>query len=511
MRQVSNCLAARRRHRPGGVRRRAHSCSTPPAFEAEYIHGDIGWEFWCKEGDALPARTLELLRSTDCAFFGAITSKPAAEATARTGAGAAGQGSHLPQPHRAHAPTARPVHLPAALHGASRGNPLNYRENIDLVVFRENTEGMYIGVEFPARARGVLPASRRWSASRRTPPSPSAASRRKGSRRIVRRGFRIRREARTAQGDRGPQGQRAARHLRRVSRGGPGSGGATIRSIEFDTANVDAMCMWLLKNPQNYDVIVTTNLFGDILSDLCAQLVGGMGFGYSGNIGDHYAVFEPTHGSAPKYAGLNKVNPLAAILAAKMMLEWLGEGGKAAQHRAGGCRRGGAGRSADLRYGRHGDNHADGRSGRRGAGPGPVRRTEMANHVRVLATLNIVFGALGVLGALIVLAIFGGIAALVGSGVGNTGDLPPEAAAPVVGVVGAGICVFILVLSLPGIITGIGLLRYCEWARVVGIVLSAISLPAVPFGTALGVYGLWVLLNGETVRLFANARAMPVR
>jgi isocitrate/isopropylmalate dehydrogenase len=100
--------------------------------------------------------------------------------------------------------------------------------------------------------------------------------------------------------------------------------------IAFDEANVDAITMWLLKNPQNYDVIVTTNLFGDILSDLCAQFVGGMGFGYSGNIGDRYAVFEPTHGSAPKYAGLDKVNPLATILAAKMMLEWLGEAEKAA-------------------------------------------------------------------------------------------------------------------------------------------------------------------------------------
>jgi 3-isopropylmalate dehydrogenase len=89
--------------------------------------------------------------------------------------------------------------------------------------------------------------------------------------------------------------------------------------------------MWLLKNPGNYDVIVTTNLFGDILSDLCVQLVGGMGFGYSGNIGDRYAVFEPTHGSAPKYAGQNKVNPLATILAARMMLEWLGESGRAAE------------------------------------------------------------------------------------------------------------------------------------------------------------------------------------
>jgi 3-isopropylmalate dehydrogenase len=87
--------------------------------------------------------------------------------------------------------------------------------------------------------------------------------------------------------------------------------------------------MWLLKNPHNYDVIATTNLFGDILSDLCAQLVGGMGFAYSGNIGSKYAVFEPTHGSAPKYAGKNKVNPLATILAAMMMLDWLGETEKA--------------------------------------------------------------------------------------------------------------------------------------------------------------------------------------
>ena len=100
---------------------------------------------------------------------------------------------------------------------------------------------------------------------------------------------------------------------------------ARYPQIQFDTANVDAMCMWLLKNPNSYDVIVTTNLFGDILSDLCAQLVGGMGFAYSGNIGSKYAVFEPTHGSAPKYVGLDKVNPLATILAAMMMVEWLGE------------------------------------------------------------------------------------------------------------------------------------------------------------------------------------------
>jgi isocitrate/isopropylmalate dehydrogenase len=95
--------------------------------------------------------------------------------------------------------------------------------------------------------------------------------------------------------------------------------------IEFWETNVDAMAMWLIKNPQDYSVLVAENLFGDIISDLAAQLVGGLGFACSGNIGDDYAVFEPTHGSAPKYTGMYKVNPIAMLLATKMMMEWLGE------------------------------------------------------------------------------------------------------------------------------------------------------------------------------------------
>jgi 3-isopropylmalate dehydrogenase len=83
--------------------------------------------------------------------------------------------------------------------------------------------------------------------------------------------------------------------------------------------------MWMLKNPDNYDVMVAPNLYGDIISDLAAQMVGGLGFGCSGNIGENLGVFEPSHGSAPKYTGLYKVNPIATILAAKMMLDWLGE------------------------------------------------------------------------------------------------------------------------------------------------------------------------------------------
>jgi isocitrate/isopropylmalate dehydrogenase len=83
--------------------------------------------------------------------------------------------------------------------------------------------------------------------------------------------------------------------------------------------------MWLVKNPQDSDVLVSSNMFGDIISDLAAQIVGGLGFAASGNIGDQFAVFEPTHGSAPKYAGQYKVNPIAMIRSVKLMLDWLGE------------------------------------------------------------------------------------------------------------------------------------------------------------------------------------------
>ncbi|MCL4402562.1 MAG: isocitrate/isopropylmalate dehydrogenase family protein [Acidobacteria bacterium] len=295
-------------------------------FPAEYIHGDIGWEFWKSEGDALPARTVDLLRSTDCAFFGAITSKPAAEAERELAPELQGRGFTYRSPI---VRMRQMLDLYTCLRPckAFASNPLNYREDIDLAVFRENTEGMYIGVEFTEVPDAFYPALNRI-------PREAAISirsiTREGSRRIVEAAF----EYAIRHGRR----KVTAVHKANVLRATCGlfleaarEVAAKYPGIQFDTANVDAMCMWLLKNPSNHDVILTTNLFGDILSDLCAQLVGGMGFAYSGNIGDKYAVFEPTHGSAPKYAGLNKVNPLAAILAAKMMLEWLGESAKACE------------------------------------------------------------------------------------------------------------------------------------------------------------------------------------
>ena len=291
-------------------------------FEAEYLHGDIGWEFWRREGEALPARTLELLRTTHCAFFGAITSKPGAEAARDLAPELQDQGLSYRSPI---VRMRQMLDLYICLRPcrALAGNPLNYRPEVDLVVFRENTEGMYIGVEFPQ----VPEAFRQEPAMQRIPADAAISIRsvtRKASRRIV--------EAAFQYAVKNGRRKVTAVHKANVLRATCGvfleaaqEVAARYPRIEFDTANVDAMGMWLLKNPRNYDVIATTNLFGDILSDLCAQLVGGMGFGYSGNIGDTYGVFEPTHGSAPKYAGLKKVNPLAAILAAAMMVEWLGE------------------------------------------------------------------------------------------------------------------------------------------------------------------------------------------
>jgi 3-isopropylmalate dehydrogenase len=102
-------------------------------------------------------------------------------------------------------------------------------------------------------------------------------------------------------------------------------------AIALSSTNIDAQTMWLTKNPEEYGVVVASNLFGDVISDAFAGLIGGLGFAASGNIGDEVAVFEPTHGSAPKYAALDPpiVNPIAMFLSAVMMLEHVGEIGKA--------------------------------------------------------------------------------------------------------------------------------------------------------------------------------------
>jgi hypothetical protein len=130
----------------------------------------------------------------------------------------------------------------------------------------------------------------------------------------------------------------------------------------------------------------------------------------------------------------------------------------------------------------------------------------MQQHVKVLAVLHIVLGGLGVLGAIVVMMVFGGIAAVLGVSDQGVGAVAFPAW---IGIIGGIIMVVVLVVSLPGLIAGIGLLSYQPWARILTIVLSALELPAFPFHTALGIYGLWVLLSNEGTALFS--RPAPAR
>lgn len=300
-------------------------------LDAEYLHGDIGWQFWKNEGNPLPDRTIEILRQTDSCLFGAITSLPKEEAQRELIPDLQNKGLvysspivRLRQEFNLHT-NLRPCK-------AYAGNPLNFRDDIDLVVFRENTEDMYVGVEFHPLPQDVLdvvskhvPKMSRFAG---TPLDEIAVSLRintkAASRNIVTQAFEYARKHgyKTVTIVEKPNvlretGGLVLREARKVADNYPG--------IDLWETNIDAMCMWLVKNPQNYGVLVATNMFGDIISDLCAQLIGGLGFASSANIGDDYAVFEPTHGSAPKYAGQYKVNPMAMLLTCKLMLDWLGE------------------------------------------------------------------------------------------------------------------------------------------------------------------------------------------
>jgi len=302
--------------------------------DAEYVYGDIGWDFWCREGNALPDRTKKLLKETDACLFGAITSKPKKDADAELDPALRGKGlSYFSPIVRLRQEFDLYTNLRPCK--AYPGNPLNYKENIDLVIFRENTEGLYAGVEFrplPDVVRNALATHSKFKPFANVPADEIAVSTRimtkNGCRRIVKAAFDYARA----------KNRKSVTLIEKpnVLRETGGLMLETAREVAMDfpdivfkDANVDAICMWLLKNPFDYEVLVAENLFGDIISDLAAQLVGGLGFACSGNIGTNYAVFEPTHGSAPKYAGMYKVNPIATFLAAELMLEWLGETVKA--------------------------------------------------------------------------------------------------------------------------------------------------------------------------------------
>jgi isocitrate dehydrogenase (NAD+) len=315
-------------------------------FDAEYVHADIGWECWRKEGNALPQRTIELLTKHKLGLFGAITSKPNKEAQAELNPELRGKGYAYYSPI---VTMRQKFNLDICMRPciAFEGNPLNYirkRTNngfdepkIDTTVFRQNTEGMYAGIEWtnpPENIRAALGTHPKFKAFAGIPGPDLALSvrviTRPAARRIVTAAFEYAKK-RSFKGVTICEKPNVVRETSGMMEETAKEVAKNYPGIALWSTNIDAQLMWLNKNPEDYNVIVASNLFGDILSDAFAGLVGGLGFAASGNIGDEVAVFEPTHGSAPKYAELNPpiVNPIAMILSAAMMLDHVGERTKA--------------------------------------------------------------------------------------------------------------------------------------------------------------------------------------
>ncbi len=264
-------------------------------LDLHFSEAKAGFACYQECGDSIPETTIEAARQSEATLFGAVTTPPdipnyrSAVVTLRKSLDLYAN--------------LRPVHS-LGLQGR------HYRDNLDLYIVRENTEGLYSGLEedFGDRATALRVITKR------------------GSERIVRYAFELAKRT----------GKKKVTivHKANVLRKSDGLFRRTALAVaaEYEQEGilpqellVDTMAMRLIKDPENFEVIVTTNLFGDILSDEAAELVGGLGVAASGNIGENGAIFEPVHGSAPDIAGQGIANPIATFLATAMLLQHIGE------------------------------------------------------------------------------------------------------------------------------------------------------------------------------------------
>ena len=260
-------------------------------LKLEYVFAEAGLACIPKYGTNIPEETVKILKGSECCLKGPLTTpeEPGSPKSATV---------QMRTMFDLYA-NVRPI---KALPGVVSLNP-----NIDMVIVRENTEGLYSGIEFMTGEDSAV-AIRLIT--------------RKGSERIARFAFKLAAKRRK---------QLTYVHKANILKLTDGifkdavtRVGKEFPEVVIEDAHVDAMAMRLVRMPETFDVVVTTNLFGDILSDEAAQTVGGLGVAPGANIGDNYGMFEPIHGSAPKYTGMDRVNPIATILASKMMLDWLG-------------------------------------------------------------------------------------------------------------------------------------------------------------------------------------------
>lgn len=273
---------------------------------------DAGEDVYQKEGNPLPDRIIDSIRKNKIAIKGPVTTP--------VGTGFRSVNVTLRQALDLYS-CLRPCR-------SFKGARTKY-ENIDLVIVRENTEDLYAGIEFQKdkeETKQLIDFVK--TATGKSIRQDSGISIKPisvyGSERIVRFAFEYARKNKRE--------KVTAVHKANIMKHSDGlfleaarSVASGYNDIEFEDRIIDNMCMQLVQKPELYDVIVLPNLYGDIVSDLAAGLIGGLGLAPGANIGDEMAVFEPTHGSAPKYKGLNKMNPFAMMLSGVMMLRHLGE------------------------------------------------------------------------------------------------------------------------------------------------------------------------------------------
>ena len=258
-------------------------------LEFRFTYGEAGFECFNKNGTTLPDETIKMANKSDAVLFGASTSTP-------------GEPSPI-------------INLRKELNVYANIRPIKsykgvncIRDDINFVIVRENTEGLYSQVEYGDCDKMIAERHITRNASERISKAAFNLCIKRGENKVT------------------------CVHKSNVLKKTDGVFKESFYKIAKDYPQittedyyVDAMAMYLLTQPQNFDVIVSSNLFGDILSDESAGLVGGLGLAPSGNIGDHNGLFEPVHGSAPDIAGKHIANPCSMILSASMMLDYLGE------------------------------------------------------------------------------------------------------------------------------------------------------------------------------------------
>ncbi len=258
-------------------------------IEFSFEYGEAGFECFNKNGSTLPEETVNIANKSDAVLFGASTSTP-------------GQPSPI-------------INLRKALNVYANIRPIKsykgvncIRDDIDFVIVRENTEGLYSQNEYGNEEKMIAERVITRHASERIAKAAFNLCIKRGQSKVT-----------------CVHKSNVLKKTDRVFKESFYNIAKDYPQIKTEDYYVDAMAMYLVTQPQNFDVIVSTNLFGDILSDESAGLVGGLGLAPSGNIGDHNGLFEPVHGSAPDIAGKNIANPCSMILSAAMMLDYLGE------------------------------------------------------------------------------------------------------------------------------------------------------------------------------------------